>query len=338
MYKVYRSDDFNYNFDSITGYTEMWGKTQDDDPIMAPFPVIADIEIATTCHGLGAPCKFCYKSNTPVGKYMAYDTFVGIFDKLPKELTQIAFGIGDMDSNPDLYKIMLHCRCHDVIPNITINGARLTQEDCDALKLLCGAVAVSHYDDDVCFNAVERLTHDPMDGQTLKQVNIHQLLAKETVDDCLKLIEQVHVDPRLVKLNAIVFLLLKPKGARNTMHSINDLDVYVKLFKHAMRYNVNIGFDSCSANNFIKALKRLNKDEYLKYCEACESTLFSIYINVDGDVYPCSFCEGVGVWKKGISLATLSFNDVWNSSALNDFRTLLCQNHRNCPMYDLKVD
>ena len=104
-HKLAASRSYKYNYEIGSGLFHRWGYTLKDDPEYAPFPEIADIEIATTCHGLGSPCPWCYKSNTSSGEYMPFEMFKIIFDKFPKGLTQIAFGIGDIDSNPDMYKI-----------------------------------------------------------------------------------------------------------------------------------------------------------------------------------------------------------------------------------------
>jgi hypothetical protein len=64
------SEDANYAFDKETGYMESWGKTREDDPVKFPAPTILDLEVTTTCLGIGSPgvlCPFCYKANTPNG-------------------------------------------------------------------------------------------------------------------------------------------------------------------------------------------------------------------------------------------------------------------------------
>ena len=43
-------------------------------------------------------CSFCYKNNTSTGSYMSFEDFKKIFDKLPRALTQIAFGIGSLNN------------------------------------------------------------------------------------------------------------------------------------------------------------------------------------------------------------------------------------------------
>ena len=51
----------------------------------------------------------CYKCNGEDGDdthNMTFDEFKIIFHKLPKTLTQIAFGIMDIKTNPDFFKMM----------------------------------------------------------------------------------------------------------------------------------------------------------------------------------------------------------------------------------------
>jgi radical SAM protein with 4Fe4S-binding SPASM domain len=332
--KIVRSDDYNFNFDCKTGQFMRWGATPQDDPEWARYgPEIADIEISTICN---AGCKFCYKGNTGCGQNMSLNTFKEVFDKLPDHLTQIAFGIGDMDSNPDLWDIMNYSKKHNVVPNITVNGKNMTDEHYDKLAVTCGAVAVSLYDYDECYNTVKELTDRGMD-----QVNIHCLLSDETYEKCLKVMYDYKNDSRLSKLNAIVFLWLKPKGrAVGNMNQLKSQKHYKYLVDYAFEYEVPIGFDSCSAPMFVDAIKdRPDFKRLYDMCEPCESTLFSMYINVEGKAMPCSFSDDAFA---GVDVAKCDdfINDVWNSAEFRDFRQHITNNKdengcRNCPLYKL---
>ena len=158
--KVLSSPAYNYAFNKETGFFLRWGKTKEDDPDYSPYgPEIADIEISTICSGVKGVgvCKFCYKSNTPKGTYMSFDTFEKLFAKLPKTVTQIAFGIGDINANPDMWRIFQYSRDNGVIPNVTVNGEGITDEIADKLVSLCGAVAVSVYDKNKSYDAIQRI-------------------------------------------------------------------------------------------------------------------------------------------------------------------------------------
>jgi hypothetical protein len=344
---------YNYIFNYYNGIFLRCGRSLDesDDPPFSPLgPEIADIEISEICHGTGGqgappkPCSFCYKSNTPEGRNMSLATFKQVFSRLPKNLCQIAFGIGDIAGNPDLWAIMEYCRTNGsnrVIPNITINGWGLTHEGAQKFASVCGAVAVSHYDDDVCFNAVEKL------GQAgLRQVNIHQLVAHETFDQCMGLIEAVSRDPRLARLNAVVFLALKQKGRGTCLSPLAEAE-YQRLVAKALAAKINFGFDSCSAPKFLRATQGDPRfAEFKTLAEPCESMLFSIYINVEGYAFPCSFCEGEAEFpaNSGLDVAHCRdfLHEIWMHPQTQAFRARLLQTTaqnslgcRECPIFNL---
>ena len=355
--KRVRSKYYNYDFNTKNGAFGRWGETlaSEHDPDLSPIgPEIADIEISTICNGIGKtlnackPCPWCYKSNTGCGSNMSFDTFKDIFHKLPINLTQIAFGIGDIDGNPDLWKIMEYCRENDynkVAPNITVNGMGITREVAERLAGLCGAVSVSRYHiPKVCYDAVEKLAN-----AGLKQVNIHQLFAEETLDSCYELFDDIKNDPRLSGLKSVVLLLLKPKGDRNNMTSITDIEDFKAIFADAQAKEISIGMDSCSAPLMMRTAVDTDQREVIPSVEPCESTLFSIYINSDGKVFPCSFADGADGWEHGIDMADVSdfMKDVWFSKKLSGWRQGLlnstqecghCETQslcRSCPIYDI---
>lgn len=269
----------------------------------------------------------CYKSNTKTGKNTSFEDFKTSIDKMPSIL-QVAFGIGDIDSNPDFFKMMEYCRSKGIVPNVTINGFRLTDDLLDRIVSLVGAVAVSNYGKNSCYNTVKALT-----DRGLKQVNIHQLVAKETVSQIWQLISDYETDDRLKNLNAIVFLSLKQRGRGTSYHKI-DIEDFKKIIFACLDQNIPFGFDSCSANKFAETIKDHPRfKEIEKYIEPCESTLFSSYLNVDSKFFPCSFTE------EGEGIDVLNCNDflqdVWYNPETIEWRKKLLENCRNCPVYNI---
>lgn len=66
---------------------------------------------------------------------------------------QIAFGADSQaTANPDIWKMMEYCRKNNVVPNITV--ADITEDTAVRLASLCGAVAVSHYQTDICKRSI----------------------------------------------------------------------------------------------------------------------------------------------------------------------------------------
>jgi len=324
-YKSIEGDDFNLVFRKVDGYTMTWGKTKEDDPDFSPVgPIIADIEISEACH---EGCDFCYKANTPNGRNMSFNTFKEVFHQLPRSLTQIAFGIGSIDTNKDLRRIFDYCLNNEyqtITPNVTINGSRMTNGWYDYIAKTCGAVAVSHYGDDKCFNAVKELT-----SRGMKQVNIHCMLSEETFTKCMDLIEKVKKDERLSKLNAVVFLMLKPRGRGEKYHRLSE-DKYKIFINKLMNAGINYGFDSCGA---ARLLTQDIDENIKKYITPCESTRESCYINVEGRFFPCSFAEdgeGIDVTKVDDFL-----KDVWFDKRIHDWRNNLIKNNCECPIYNV---
>jgi MoaA/NifB/PqqE/SkfB family radical SAM enzyme len=342
-WKFVRSSDYNSNFNKVNGQFVRWGKTRadEDDPEYAPSPEIMDIELSTICHGITGrgPCKHCYKSNTGKGVNMSLETFKIVFEKITQShiLQQMAAGIGDIDGNPELFDILEYAREHGVIPNITINGDRLTDEAADHFARVLGAIAVSHYSDDICFNAVQKLT-----DRGMTQVNIHQMVSEETWDDCMHVIDAMQVDPRLANMNAVVFLSLKQKGRGTEFHPI-DVTKYQELVRKCLDANIRFGFDSCSASKFMQSVQNHPQfHEFGEMADSCESLLGSIYVNVAGEVFPCSFTEGTEGWETGISLLDVTdfSSEVWYNLRVIAWREHLLEttkcdpNHcRTCPIY-----
>jgi len=121
-------------------------------------PEIGDVEISTLCfgpkiNGVETPCSFCYKSNNKRGSYMSSDDFKKVIDTMGPSLTQCALGIGNVDQ-PNLFEMMDYLIEKDIVPNVTINGSRLSKEILDGLSERCGAISVSYYDKDSCFDAI----------------------------------------------------------------------------------------------------------------------------------------------------------------------------------------
>jgi hypothetical protein len=339
--KIARSPDYNFNFRKDTGLFLRWGRTVDDDPQYSKFgPEIADIELSTD--GCPNKCPFCYKGNTDAAPTnMTLDTFKVLLSKFPPTLTQIAFGITGIKTNPDLARIMRHCIDQGVIPNVTISGIDLDDDWAIALAAYCGAVAVSAYqtDKNVCYNAVKTLTDLGM-----KQVNIHLMTSAETMPFVREVIADRQTDERLKAMNAIVFLGVKPKGrAKDRFHSA-AMDDFRDIIRVCLDREIGFGFDSCSAFVFDEIIQGMplsdrEKKSMRDMAEPCESALFSCYVNVRGEMWFCSFAEDeVGVEPVDVLNAGDFLRDVWYapSTVLFRNRVIEARNARkSCHIHDI---
>jgi len=327
--KILNSKNYNFIFSKNTGAFIRWGKSLKDNPKYCPFgPEIADIEITTICDGVdGTPCKFCYKSNTSNGIYMTLEKYEYILKYLPKTITQIAFGVdAKCETNPDTFEIMELTREKGIIPNVTI--ANIKTKTARKLARLCGSVAVSRYaDKEICYESVRKLA---LEGA--RNIYIHLLLAEDTFDYASETIDDFYSDKRLKSVNSLVFLSLKNKGRGKSLKRLSK-SKFVKLLKILDNNYTPYGFDSCTAHKFIENSKR-DKNIIDLLVEPCESSLFSIYINVGGEAFPCSFIEGEKGWEEGIEIDK-DFSKVWNNKKMVDFRNKLLKNDRKCPYFKI---
>ena len=330
--KTFISDDYNYKFNMDSGYFERWGKTEDDDPQYSPYgPEIIDLELSSgQCRG---NCPFCYKGNTPnlPIEYMSFETYKKLFKIINvPTLTQIAFGITDIDANPDFWDIIEFTANNDIIPNYTTNGIGITKDIADKTRLFCGAVAVSVYmhNKEKAYNAIKMYIDAGMN-----QVNIHFMMSTETMDFAYDVMHDIQTDDRLKGMNAIVFLQYKDKNPQAHFTSPNFLQ-FKSLIDCCLDMNVKFGFDSCSSAMFMKAVSgRDNADELIKYVDNCESTLFSFYLDVDGNGYPCSFLQNANLeWKSGIDVLGVTdfVSEVWFNPRVDDYRQKLLLSSKDC--------
>lgn len=330
---------YNFTFRKEDGFFVRWGETKEDDgDLNIGLPEIADIEIAEICEGVPGvgPCKFCYKSNTGnKGENMSLDTFKKVFEKLPKTIGQIAFGCGTLRRHPEMWDIFQYTKDNGVIPNLTINGD-LDEHEFDKIAEMCGACAVSIYDKDLSYDAVKKLT-----DRGMKQVNIHYMISEETYDGALELLNDRLTDPRLENLNAIVLLSLKQKGRAKKNFTQLSQEKFNNLFQFALENNVGCGFDSCSAQKAFAYVKENEQYKSLEnMIEPCESSIYSVYINVRGELYPCSFSEGEGEWKDGLSVIECDnfLEDIWYSDKMRKFHNSVsnCRTcNKSCPIYKI---
>jgi MoaA/NifB/PqqE/SkfB family radical SAM enzyme len=320
MIRTFYSSNYNWEFNTKTGEFKRWGYTFENDPSYSPFgPEILDIEISTICH---QGCLHCYKSNTSKGEYMSFEDYKNILDKMENNLTQVALGIGDINYNlKTLEHILAYTRELNIMPNITING-NINKNEASLLSRYCGAVSVSNYDKDICYNAVELLYNEGM-----KQTNIHQLISLETLLQTLQMIIDSIYDTRLKNINAIIFLLLKPKGDRNNYKPLS-FKTLKELILFASKHIPKLGFDSCFAPMVLKILGD-NNPELLNMIEPCESGIFSSYVNVKGEYFPCSFSE-----KENEGLSVLNCNnfleDIWNNPKTIEIRNKIINSSFTC--------
>ena len=303
--------DYYQIFNKTTGFNVRMGKTFEDDPSWCPLgPEILDLEISINgCPRVGgASCKFCYKNNTDKpATNMSLADFKKIVGKFPRNLSQIALGITGVQTNPD-FKEMLRWLREDmgIVPNYTLSGADLNDDIFEATLKYCGRVAVSVYETDknLCYNTIKRFNE-----RSPNFCNMHLILS----DYNLKFVNEV--------LDASVLPCTL---------SFETLDAVIQ---RCEKIGIGYGFDSCSCGLVQDYFKSKGKEELIKYCEPCESSRQSGYINTFGQYFHCSFCEHVPNFK--------SYNFLTDDFDFEKFWVEDCEKYRkldtmnNCPCFKI---
>ena len=326
--------DYYQIFNKTTGFNVRMGKTFEDDPSWCPLgPEILDLEISINgCPRVGgASCKFCYKNNTDKpATNMSLTDFKKIVCKFPRNLSQIALGITGVQTNPD-FKEMLRWLREDmgIVPNYTLSGADLNDEIFEATLKYCGRVAVSGYETDknLCYNTMKRFNE-----RSPNFCNMHLILS----DYNLKFVNEVLDDIESGKvegLRNIVFLRCKPVGRASVLPCTLSPETLDAVITRCTKIGIGYGFDSCSCGLVQDYFKSKGKPELVKYCEPCESSRISGYINTFGQYFHCSFCEHVPNFK--------SYNFLTDDFSFEKFWVEDCEKYRkldtmnNCPCFKI---
>lgn len=341
---------YNYYYNKITGETFRYGQTVDCNPEMCNLgPEILDLEISVNgCPTIGgANCKYCYKNNTNAAPInMSFETFVEIISRFPKNLSQIAFGITGMETNPDFPKMLQYCYENGITPNYTTSGAGITKEKLrdpnsqirkviDATSKYCGAVAVSCYtgNKELCYNTM-KLLHAASLGRL--HINMHIVLSKDNMNHIFDVLQDIK-DGKLQLMRNVVFLRIKPVGRAAKMDTSLSIQEMAQVIDYCDNFNIGYGFDSCSAMNAIEIYKKQERFDLIKYCEPCESSKFSSYINVKGEYWHCSFCENLA-GHSGIDVLNYdNINSIWLGGEIEKFRNPENRVSKSCQAFDLDL-
>jgi len=335
---IYRDEKFGFFelFNEKNG-TLIRGDVAGEDPIMRSFPELLDVGIMGHCD-FGEYCSNagvdCYQQGQSIKKpHMALEDFETIVTEADGKTFQIALGgAGDPNKHPDFEKMLLLCRQHNIVPNITTSGYAISEHEIEIMNKYCGAVAVSWYS-----RLINGQENNLMTVMTTRELidkgiitNIHYVVSKQTL---LEAITRLENDMFPSGINAVVFILYKPVGYGRhdkvlTLDESDDLKHFFELVSRKHPYQ--IGFDTC----FTPAIVRWGKCIAEQSIDACEAALFSMYIDSQMNCFPCSF----GIWSHSEpeTLKDKSIREVWEGSQFNYFRSIqknkcsICSNNIVC--------
>lgn len=314
----------NYHFvaDAKTGITLRWGRIPDENPTFAPVPELADISISNHCT---KGCSFCYRNSGLNEQFMKLDDYVHVLENMKHpqygNVFQIAIGGGEPLEHPYFLEIIDETCKRGIVPNFTTNGINLTSEICKRIKGKVGAVALSVTSvNEILAEKVAILRNEFI------RVNIHYVLSADNIKEATAIAKGEYSD-KLVGINALIFLTYKPAGrasAKNIIKAGNELDGFMKTIDNKNMIMPKIGFDAC----FVPMLMYYTNIRP-ELIDSCEGGYFSVYIDHNMNVSPCSFSGD----KDCYSLKTYDFYDIW----LNKFETFRQEHNNKCKNSNCKA-
>jgi len=308
-----------------TGKEILSGIDGHEDPFILDMPSLLDIGIMGKCLN---NCKICYQATNNYDSNMSLENFKMVVDQTKNTSMQYALGgAGDPNNHENFKEILEYCRKNNVIPNYTLSGNGLTDEQVEISKL-CGAVAVSDYDQSFTYQALNKFLNADI------KTNIHFVLSTETFDRAIDVLDGRDVwngQFDVSKLNAVIFLLFKPQGkAKNRLDLIPSNDQIQQFIKKIREPKVSfkLGMDSCLVNK-LATLDNLTKNESI-FLDTCEASRASMYITPDLKAVPCSFSDygtnGIPITKGN------PISEIWaNSEPFKRCRGLLNECKTKCP-------
>ena len=323
--KGYATNDYILLYESSSGFEYLSGINGKEDPIELVYPSLMDLGIMGHCKN---DCKICYQGQV-TRPNMTLDDFKLIIDQSKDFINQVALGgKGDPNLHENFHEIVKYCRDNGIVPNYTTSGNSLTDEQVEITKQYFGAVAVSSYNKDFTYEALNKFIKAGV------KTNIHFVVSTETYPSLIDLLDGKDIWEgrfELEKLNAVVLLLFKPQGKGKehldlclTKHHIEQISDEIKLGHTGP---CGLGLDSCFFCK-IRQVREFTKNEKI-FADTCEGTRMSCYVTPDMYFMPCSFGDqtewGTKIQKKNIM-------DIWNfSSQILKFREMLRRDPNTCP-------
>ena len=294
----YDPQGFKSVFNPQTGFAIRGELADGTDPIYASSPELVDCKITNWCDN---GCAYCYMGSNENGKHcQTHDYFCLLEQMCFLGVFQIALGGGEPTMHPDFIPILRVTRHAGIVPNYSTNGNHLTQEIVDASREFCGAVAVSwHNPPNIA--ATEWLIRDGV------KTNIHYILSEQKVDDAIGLMRALD-NGLLPRLNAIIFLRLKPVGRASKVSVQFNAESLGRFFDETEKtHPYKIGFDACMIP-FVVAQTEFNPI----YFDYCDGGRFSCFVDaVEMQASRCSFGGHSYDLREG------SMMDAWTAMTAN---------------------
>ncbi|NTU98814.1 radical SAM protein [Candidatus Falkowbacteria bacterium] len=287
-------------------------------------PALVDLQITELCN---LACPHCYAESGRTGKHLPLSEMLPLFKECSElGVLEVALGGGEPTLHPEFEEILKTIADLDMVPNLATNGRAMTLKTARLIKKYAGAVALSveFIGDKFKKRRGFEFTDWLKAVAKLKAVGV-RLVFQLTVSSS-NIDELPEVVDYLIGLKpyAIIFLTYKPAGRGKQF----DAPLATLDFSHVKKQlrkvfamsngKVKFGYDCCMGQGLVGW--GLAGDEEIEGCSALRS---SLAIDVDLNLYPCSFSAiPVG------NLRNNTMMELWSSDKAEFFRNNFEQNRK----------
>jgi len=297
-----------------------WGIRQHD--LWAPFPIFAKIEITTFCN---LNCIMCAREKITNPKHMSYDTFVDIVDRLGMGICEIwPHGFGEPLLNPDYFKMMQYLKEKGILFGLSTNGVLLNESRRKQLLEL-NPVRIRF-----SIDAGEKIEYERI------RVGANYDKVKENLIETVELRNEMYAGKSKYKTPLIYIY------ATLNMDNLNQIDKLIELknetgadYLNIMDITYNYDYGTSTKDKAIRVqLKEEELDVIINQYESedilvkikqlekrvCDSPKAQCYINIEGDVWPCTCVAGDMLPSIGNIFDVDNIGKLYRNDKWNDFR------------------
>lgn len=281
-------------------------------------PLLAHVSITDKCN---LHCPYCYARDGSYAKDMEFTEYKHILDKLDKaEVLSVILTGGEPLLHPNINEILDYSISKKIAVLLLSNLTLLDTLNLSILKSPYLAFQISLngiWNDDREQN--EELMQTVHNYQRVKRLNV-PIIVTVVIDNKRINLHKLFMFLEKYKITSVRFgLLINLGGCSQVEEQINEYLSYVKevtqeILKYK-KYHPDVYFSL--QTEFVEFA-----DPYMaRRATLCEAGISELFIDRNGDVYPCPLFKSFDIFYCG-NLLNDSIKEVWNSFAMDKMREI----------------
>ncbi len=288
------------------------------------FPISVHINLTEKCN---LRCKHCYtlESLTDEKSDFNHDQLIKLINKFDEmNVFSIEWSGGEPFENSKALDYFEMCEKKGFVQTVLTNGTILNEKMLNRMKKF------EHFHLEVSIDGNKRACDDIKGKGTYNKI-LHNLkllienkisfITKVTImESNISDIEELILDLVQIGVVNIKFGLLIPIGGAKKTDYIDYLENTLTKAKEKLM-NIQREYKDKIAIDTPFEMYSNTGDIFGKRAKLCEAGVTRIYIDRNGDVYPCPLFKGIERFNSG-NIYHKDINEIWNSKKINEIRNI----------------